>query len=91
MTCQKALSSAGKTINDCLIPPEALDELVDSSTAEESAASKVKKFLAEMFVSGRSAADCERKSMEQLRCKRHLIMRRSNRRESQSRCRFQSR
>src|SRR6266487_1481393 len=53
---QNALSSAGKTINDCPIPPQALDELVNLIDSGKISGKQGKEVFAEMFASGKSAA-----------------------------------
>jgi aspartyl-tRNA(Asn)/glutamyl-tRNA(Gln) amidotransferase subunit B len=53
---QNALSIAGKTVNDCPIPPEALDELVDLIDSGKISGKQGKEVFAEMFASGRKAA-----------------------------------
>ena len=64
---QNALSIAGKAINDCPIPPEALDELVDLIDSGKISGKQGKEVFAEMFASGRSAvAIVKEKGIEQL-------------------------
>jgi aspartyl-tRNA(Asn)/glutamyl-tRNA(Gln) amidotransferase subunit B len=64
---QRALSTAGKTINDCPIPPEALDELVNLIDSAKISGKQGKEVFAEMFASGRSAAAIvKEKGIEQL-------------------------
>src|SRR6266487_4400308 len=64
---QNALSSAGKTINDCPIPPQALDELVNLIDSGKISGKQGKEVFAEMFASGRSApAIVKEKGIEQL-------------------------
>src|SRR6266487_688768 len=64
---QNALSSAGKTINDCPIPPQALDELVNLIDSGKISGKQGKEVFAEMFASGRSADDIvKEKGIEQL-------------------------
>ena len=64
---QNALSIAGKTINDCPIPPEALDELVDLIDSGKISGKQGKEVFAEMFASGRrAAAIVKEKGIEQL-------------------------
>jgi aspartyl-tRNA(Asn)/glutamyl-tRNA(Gln) amidotransferase subunit B len=53
---QNALSVAGKAINDCPIPPEALDELINLIDSGKISGKQGKEVFAEMFASGRSAA-----------------------------------
>ena len=64
---QSTLSAAGKTINDCPIPPEALNELVlfiDSGTIS---GKQGKEVFAEMFASGKGAGVIvKEKGIEQL-------------------------
>jgi len=64
---QNALSSAGKTINDCPIPPEALDELVNLIDSRQISGKQGKDVFAEMFASGKGAAVIvKEKGIEQL-------------------------
>jgi aspartyl-tRNA(Asn)/glutamyl-tRNA(Gln) amidotransferase subunit B len=64
---QNALSAAGKTIHDCPIPPEALDELVNLIDSGEISGKQGKEVFAEMFASGkRAAAIVNEKGIEQL-------------------------
>ena len=64
---QNALSTAGKTINDCPIPPEALDDLVDLVDSGKISGKQGKDVFGEMFASGRGAAAIVReKGIEQL-------------------------
>src|SRR6266513_2250165 len=64
---QNALSTAGKAINDCPIPPEALDELVNLVDSGKISGKQGKEVFAEMFASGRGAAAIVReKGIEQL-------------------------
>src|SRR6202162_634984 len=53
---QSALSSAGKTINDCPIPPETLDELVNLIDSGKISGKQGKEVFSEMFGSGKGAA-----------------------------------
>jgi len=53
---QNALSNAGKTINDCPIPPEALDELVNLIDSGKISGKQGKEVFAEMFATGKGAA-----------------------------------
>ena len=53
---QSALSNAGKTINDCPIPPEALDELVNLIDTGKISGKQGKEVFAEMFAAGKGAA-----------------------------------
>jgi aspartyl-tRNA(Asn)/glutamyl-tRNA(Gln) amidotransferase subunit B len=64
---QNALSTAGKTISDCPIPPEALDELVNLIESGQISGKQGKEVFAEMFASGKRAADIvKEKGIEQL-------------------------
>jgi aspartyl-tRNA(Asn)/glutamyl-tRNA(Gln) amidotransferase subunit B len=64
---QNALSIAGKAINDCPIPPEALDELVDLIDSGKISGKQGKEVFAEMFATGKSsAAIVKQKGIEQL-------------------------
>src|SRR5205085_8982598 len=64
---QSALSTAGKTINDCPIPPEALDELVNLIDGGKISGKQGKEVFAEMFSSGKGAdAIVKEKGIEQL-------------------------
>jgi Asp-tRNAAsn/Glu-tRNAGln amidotransferase B subunit (PET112 homolog) len=64
---QNALTTAGKTISDCPIPPEALDELVNLIDSGQISGKQGKDVFAEMFASGRSAAAIvKEKGIEQL-------------------------
>src|SRR5437660_3844186 len=64
---QSALSSAGKTIDDCPIPPQALDELVNLIDSGKISGKQGKEVFAEMFASGKGAAAIEKeKGIEQL-------------------------
>jgi aspartyl-tRNA(Asn)/glutamyl-tRNA(Gln) amidotransferase subunit B len=64
---QNALSAAGKTIHDCPIPPEALDELVNLIDNGKISGKQGKEVFAEMFASGkRAAAIVKEKGIEQL-------------------------
>jgi aspartyl-tRNA(Asn)/glutamyl-tRNA(Gln) amidotransferase subunit B len=51
---QNALSSAGKTISNCRIPPETFDELVNLIDSGKISGKQGKEVFAEMFASGRS-------------------------------------
>ena len=53
---QSALSSAGKTIGDCPIPPQALDELVNLIESGKISGKQGKEVFAEMFSGGKSAS-----------------------------------
>src|SRR5207237_8357072 len=64
---QSALSTAGKTINDCPIPPAALDELVNLIESGKISGKQGKDVFAEMFSSGKGAAAIvKEKRIEQL-------------------------
>src|SRR5207244_6352241 len=64
---QNALSAAGKTRQECPIPPEALDELVNLIDSGKSSGKQSKEVFAEMFATGKSAAGIEKeKGIEQL-------------------------
>jgi len=64
---QNALTAAGKTIHDCPIPPEALDELVNLIDSGKISGKQGKEVFAEMFASGkRAAAIVKEKGIEQL-------------------------
>jgi len=64
---QNALTAAGKTIHDCPIPPEALDELVNLIDSGKISGKQGKEVFAEMFASGkRAAAIVKGKGIEQL-------------------------
>src|SRR4029077_16635668 len=64
---QSALSTSGKTINDCPIPPEALDELVNLIATGKISGKQGKEVFAEMFSSGkRPATIVKEKGIEQL-------------------------
>ena len=64
---QSALSSANKTISDCPIPPEALDELVNLIESGKISGKQGKDVFAEMFASGKGAvAIVKEKGIEQL-------------------------
>src|SRR3989440_6890544 len=64
---QSALSTAGKTINDCPIPPEALDELVNLIDRGKISGKQGKEVFSEMFSSGKGAAVIvKEKGIEQL-------------------------
>ena len=53
---QNALAGAGKTIHDCPISPEALDELVNLIDVGKISGKQAKEVFAEMFTTGKSAA-----------------------------------
>ena len=64
---QSALASAGQTITDCPIPPEALEELVGLIEAGKISSKQGKDVFAEMFASGKpAAAIVQEKGIEQL-------------------------
>ena len=64
---QNALGVAGRTIADCPIAPEALDELVNLIDGGKISGKQAKEVFAEMFASGKSAeAIVQEKGMEQL-------------------------
>jgi aspartyl-tRNA(Asn)/glutamyl-tRNA(Gln) amidotransferase subunit B len=64
---QNALSAAGKTTQDCPIPPEALDELVNLIDSGKISGKQGKEVFAEMFGSGKRAlAIVKEKGIEQL-------------------------
>src|SRR6266576_1970723 len=67
--CQKqsALGTSGKKINDCPIPPQALDELVNLIESGKISGKQGKDVFAEMFASGKGAgAIVKEKGIEQL-------------------------
>ena len=91
---QNALSSAGKTINDCPIPPETFDELVNLiDGGKNQRQARQRRLRGDVCERKKRARDCERKGDRATkRFKRHRkVMRRSNRREPQAGRRFQSR
>jgi aspartyl-tRNA(Asn)/glutamyl-tRNA(Gln) amidotransferase subunit B len=64
---QNALGAAGKTIHDCPIPPDALDELVNLIDSGKISGKQGKEVFAEMFASGKTAAAIvKEKGIEQL-------------------------
>jgi aspartyl-tRNA(Asn)/glutamyl-tRNA(Gln) amidotransferase subunit B len=64
---QSALASSGKTITDCPIPPEALDELIALIDSGKISGTQGKEVFTEMFVSGKGAGAIVReKGIEQL-------------------------
>jgi aspartyl-tRNA(Asn)/glutamyl-tRNA(Gln) amidotransferase subunit B len=64
---QNALGDAGKTIRNCPIPPEALDELVNLVDSGKISGRQAKNVFAEMFATGRGAATIvKEKGIEQL-------------------------
>ncbi|MBV9617978.1 MAG: Asp-tRNA(Asn)/Glu-tRNA(Gln) amidotransferase GatCAB subunit B, partial [Verrucomicrobia bacterium] len=64
---QSALSGTGKTINDCPIPPTALDGLVNLIESGKISGKQGKEVFAEMFATGKGAAMIvKEKGIEQL-------------------------
>src|SRR6266576_2507622 len=64
---RSALRTDGKTVNDCPIPPEALDELVNLIDSGQISGKQGKEVFAEMFASGKDAAAIvKEKGIEQL-------------------------
>src|SRR6188472_168561 len=64
---QNALGAAGKELNDCPIPPEALDQFVNLIDSGKISGKQGKEVFAEMFATGKSsAAIVKEKGMEQL-------------------------
>ena len=64
---QSALSAAGKTIKECPIPPEALNELVALIDSGKISSKQGKEVFAEMFASGKSpGAIVQERGIEQL-------------------------
>jgi aspartyl-tRNA(Asn)/glutamyl-tRNA(Gln) amidotransferase subunit B len=64
---QNALSNGGKTIEDCPIPSEALDELVNLIDSGRISGKQAKEVFAEMFATGkRAGAIVKEKGIEQL-------------------------
>lgn len=64
---QNALSAAGKGINECPIPPEALDELVNLIDTGKISGKQGKDVFVEMFATGKTAtAIVKEKGIEQL-------------------------
>jgi len=64
---QNALGATGKTVQDCPIPPEAIDELVNLIEVGKISGKQGKEVFAEMFATGRSAAAIvKEKGIEQL-------------------------
>jgi len=64
---QRALSNLGKTISDCPLPPEALDELVNLIDSGKISGKQGKEVFAEMFATGKGAAAIvKEKGVEQL-------------------------
>lgn len=52
---QNALSSGGRTINDCPIPPQDLDELVNLIESGKISGKQAKEVFAQMFATGKNA------------------------------------
>jgi len=64
---QNALSSGGKTINDCPISPKALDELINLIDSGQISGKQGKDVFAEMFATSKGAATIvKEKGIEQL-------------------------
>jgi aspartyl-tRNA(Asn)/glutamyl-tRNA(Gln) amidotransferase subunit B len=64
---QNALSAAGKGINECPIPPEALDEFVNLIDSGKISGKQGKEVFAEMFATGKTATGIvKEKGIEQL-------------------------
>src|SRR5262249_1555775 len=64
---QNALNSAGKEINECPIPPEALDQFVNFIDSGKISGKQGKEVFAEMFATGKTAAAIvKEKGIEQL-------------------------
>jgi aspartyl-tRNA(Asn)/glutamyl-tRNA(Gln) amidotransferase subunit B len=64
---QNALGAAGKEINECPIPPDALDELVNLIDSGKISGKQGKEVFAEMFATGKTAtAIVKEKGIEQL-------------------------
>ena len=64
---QNALSSGGKTINDCPISPKTLDELINLIDSGQISGKQGKDVFAEMFATGKGAATIvKEKGIEQL-------------------------
>jgi aspartyl-tRNA(Asn)/glutamyl-tRNA(Gln) amidotransferase subunit B len=64
---QNALSTAGRTINDCPIAPDVLDELVNLIDSGKISGNQGREVFAEMFATGkRAAAIVKEKGIEQL-------------------------
>ncbi len=64
---QNALGAAGKAINECPLPPEALDELVNLIDSGKISGKQGKEVFAEMFATGKSStAIVKEKGVEQL-------------------------
>jgi len=64
---QNALSAADKSIHDCPVPPEALDQLVNLIDSGKISGKQGKEVFAQMFASGKNAAEIvKEKGIEQL-------------------------
>ncbi len=64
---QNALSTAGKTMTECPVPPGALDELIELMDAGKISSSQAREVFGEMFVSGKGASEIvKEKGIEQL-------------------------
>jgi aspartyl-tRNA(Asn)/glutamyl-tRNA(Gln) amidotransferase subunit B len=64
---QNALSAAGKGVNECPVPPEVLDELVNLIDSGRISGKQGKEVFAEMFATGKSpAAIVRERGIEQL-------------------------
>jgi aspartyl-tRNA(Asn)/glutamyl-tRNA(Gln) amidotransferase subunit B len=64
---QNALAAAGQGINECPIPPEALDEFVNLIDSGKISGKQGKEVFAEMFATGKTAAAIvKEKGIEQL-------------------------
>jgi aspartyl-tRNA(Asn)/glutamyl-tRNA(Gln) amidotransferase subunit B len=64
---QSALATAGRTLAECPVPPEALEELVNLVEAGTISGKQAKEVFAEMFASGKTAAAIvKEKGIEQL-------------------------
>src|SRR5204863_372876 len=64
---QNALGAAGKAINECPIPPEALDEFVNLIDSGKISGKQGKEVFADMFATGKTAtAIVKEKGVEQL-------------------------
>jgi len=64
---QNGLTNSGRTIADCPIPPEALDELINLIESGKISGTQGKEVFAEMFASGKLASTIVReKGIEQL-------------------------
>jgi len=64
---QNALSAADKSIHDCPVPPEALDELVNLIDSGKISGKQGREVFAQMFAGGKNAAEIvKEKGIEQL-------------------------